>query len=71
VSEIASERHNRLAPAIIKQIVRETDFRETEAMVIVESVLLGMLRFFRPDDARAQVIFLETMCEALVERIGR
>lgn len=71
MNETASERHDRLAPEIFKQIVSETNRNEAEAMVIVESVLLGMLRFFRANDPRAQVLFLETMCEALVERIGR
>jgi hypothetical protein len=40
-------------------------------MVVIESIVLGALRFFRPGDRRAQILFLETMSEALVERIGR
>lgn len=65
-----ADRHNQLAPNLLIQLIEGTNYSETEALVVLESITLGVLKYFRPNDARAQVLFLETMSEALVERIA-
>jgi hypothetical protein len=62
-----SENHNRLAPAIVKQLVREGG-TEAEAMIVLESVILGAMLYFRPDPRQAAE-FLDSMTSAVLERM--
>lgn len=62
-----SETHNRLAPQIFRQIMRETA-SGTDALIVVESVLLGILRA-QAGSHRQAVAMLETLTERVVERL--
>ena len=63
-----SERHNRLAPELLTRIIRETE-GEAEAMVVLESVVMGVLLYYCPKPREAAV-FRETLTEAVVERMA-
>jgi hypothetical protein len=63
----APENHNRLAPAIVKQLVREGG-TEAETMIVLESVILGLMLYFRPDPRHAAE-FLDVMTSAVLERM--
>lgn len=60
--------HNRLAPELLTRLVRETD-SEAQAMVVLESVLLGAMLYFRPDPRHAAA-FMETITERVIERMA-
>lgn len=62
-----SEQHNRLAPEIVTRIIRETD-SETNAYVLLESVILGVMLYYRPDPRHAGE-FMDSMTAAVIERM--
>jgi hypothetical protein len=62
-----SETHNRLAPELVKRLVSETD-GESGAMVVLESVVLGVMLYYRPDPRHAAE-FLDSMTAAVIERM--
>jgi hypothetical protein len=61
------ETHNRLAPEIVTRLIRETD-GESSAMVVLESVILGVMLFYRPKPQHAAE-FLDSMTTAVIERM--
>jgi hypothetical protein len=63
-----TERHNRLAPELVKKLISETD-GESDAMVVLESVVLGVMLYFRPDPRHAGE-FMDSMTAAVIERMG-
>ncbi|MBJ7446819.1 MAG: hypothetical protein JHC81_04730 [Brevundimonas sp.] len=67
-SETQAQIHNRLAPAIVRQIVEETD-GEANAFALLESVVFGLMLYYRPNGGQANA-FLDVMVGAVLERIG-
>ena len=62
------KKHNEQVPIIVKQIVR-TSATEAEAFAILESVVLGIAMFYRPD-VREAGEFLDTLTAAVIERMN-
>jgi hypothetical protein len=63
----ASETHNRLAPELVKRIITGTD-GESSAMVVLESIVLGVMLYYRPKPSHAAE-FLDTMTAAVIGRM--
>lgn len=63
-----SEIHNILVPQLLERIVRETD-GESNAMVALESLILGVMLYFRPNPRHAAE-FLDSMTAAVIERMA-
>ncbi len=66
----AYERHNQLARETFIKIIRDTQDNEPEALVVLESVLLGMMLHSRPDPRHAGE-FMDTMTARVIERMKR
>jgi hypothetical protein len=66
---VSAESHNRIAPEIIKKLVRESD-GETDCMVALESVVLGVMLFYRPNPRHAGE-FLDMMTTQVIERMRK
>lgn len=62
-----SEQHNKLAPELVSRIVKETAC-ESDAMVVLESVILGLMLFYRPNPAHAGE-YLDVMTVQVLERM--
>lgn len=69
MTEDATERHNRLAPQLVIEMIKGANCNEGETLVVLESVVLGVLRFYRPDLREASV-FLDTLTERVIERMA-
>ncbi len=65
--ETQSEIHNRLAPEIVKLIARQAD-SEANAMVLLESITLGLMLLYRPDPRGAAEV-LDSLTMAVLERM--
>lgn len=65
---MSTESHNRIAPEIVKQLIRESD-GESDCMVALESVMLGIMLYYRPK-LREAGEFLDSMTAAVIERLG-
>ena len=63
----ASETHNRLVPELVERLIRETG-SETDAMVALESIVLGVMLFYRPKPRHAGE-FLDIMTTAVIDRM--
>ncbi|HEY9581127.1 MAG TPA: hypothetical protein VIR65_14835 [Rhizorhapis sp.] len=72
----ATDRHNVLAPEAVKMIVTGTNYEVTEAMTVLESIVLGVIGFhvlrFKPggDRLRAGSEYLDMLTSRVVERLG-
>lgn len=64
---MSTESHNRIVPEIVKKLVRESD-GESDCMVALESVVLGIMMFYRPRPREAGE-FLDSMTAAIIERL--
>jgi hypothetical protein len=64
---MSAESHNRIVPEIIKKLVRESD-GESDCMVALESIVLGVMLFYRPNPRHAGE-FLDSMTAAIIERM--
>lgn len=64
---MSTESHNRIVPEIIKKLVRESD-GEADCMVALESIVLGVMLFYRPDPRHAGE-FMDSMTAAIIERM--
>lgn len=62
-----SENHNRLAPELTARLIKETG-GESEAMVVLESVILGVMMFYAPTLREASE-FLDSMTIDVIERM--
>ena len=62
------EWHNRIAPEIIARLVREAD-GESDCMVALESIVLGVMAFYRPRPRDAGE-FLDMMTGQVIQRLG-
>lgn len=67
MSETPSDRHNRIAPQLVRDLLRGTD-SESEACVVLESLILGVMRFYRPKPAQAAE-FLDAITERVIGRM--
>jgi hypothetical protein len=63
-----SENHNRLAPELLKRLITEGG-PESQVMVALESVILGVMLYYRPQIKEA-VEFLDTLTARVVERMA-
>lgn len=63
------EIHNKIAPEIVKRIIKEIGSEEY-AFVVLESVILGVMLFYEPDPRKAGE-FLDIMTMAVIERMGK
>jgi hypothetical protein len=61
--------HNKLAPELVKRLISETE-SESDAMVVLESVVLGVMLYYRPEPRHAGE-FMDTMFASVIERMGR
>lgn len=66
---MSASNHNILAPEIVKRIIKETE-GEPAAMVVLESVVLGVMLFYRPQPRQAGE-FLDSMTMAVIDRMER
>jgi hypothetical protein len=64
---VSAEIHNRLAPELLRRLVLEGG-SEAECMAILESLTVGVLRFFR-DDPHEAAEYLDAMTIAVIERL--
>jgi hypothetical protein len=62
-----SDQHNRLVPELITRLIKETD-SETNAMVALESLVLGVMLYYRPNPRHAGE-FMDSMTAAVIERM--
>jgi hypothetical protein len=73
VSEIVAvnkfDRHDRLVPILLRQLI-ETTTNEAEAMVVLESLTLGVMLYYRPDPRQAGE-FMDSMTAAIIERMKK
>lgn len=63
----AHETHNRLAPDLLKRLISETT-GESDAMVVLESIILGVMLYYRPKPLHAAE-FLDSMTAAVIARM--
>ncbi len=59
--------HNRLAPDLLIRLIKETE-DEAAAMVVLESVILGVMLYYRPNP-RSAAEYLDSMTAAVIERM--
>ena len=64
---MSAESHNRIAPQIVRQLITESD-GESDCMVALESVVLGVMLYYRPNPRHAGE-FLDSMTTAIIERM--
>ena len=69
MGETPSERHNRVAPEMVKRIITEAE-NESACMVMLESIVLGVMLYYRPNPRHAGE-FLDSMTAAIIERMAR
>lgn len=62
------ETHNRIVPELFRRLIKETA-DEDECMVALESVVLGVMKFYRPNPKQAAE-YLDIMTMAVIERMG-
>lgn len=62
-----SERHNKLAPELLTRLISEAG-GESAAMVVLESVVLGVMLYYRPRPNHAAE-FLDMMTTQVIERM--
>lgn len=65
---MSAENHNRLAAELLERLIMEGR-TEPECMAVLESLTVGVLRFFRPDPLEAAE-YLDTMTIAVIERLN-
>lgn len=65
-----SERHNAILRPILEMIVRDGDriVDEAKAMVVLESVICGLMKLYRPNPLHAAE-FLDVMTMQVLERM--
>lgn len=61
------ENHNRLAPSLLLRLITETS-GEADAMIVLESLTLGVMLYFRPNPRHAGE-FMDSMTAAVIERM--
>jgi hypothetical protein len=64
---VSTESHNRLAPQIVREIITGSD-GESDAMVLLESVVLGIMLYYRPNPRHAGE-FMDSMTTRVIERM--
>lgn len=64
---MSQESHNRIVPEVLKALIRESD-GEADAMVMLESLILGFMLYFRPDPRHAAE-YLDMMTPQVLERM--
>lgn len=64
---MSTESHNRIVPEIVKKLIRESD-GEGDCMVALESIVLGVMLFYRPNPRHAGE-FMDSMTAAVIERM--
>jgi hypothetical protein len=62
------ERHNRLAPELVRKLISETD-DESACLITLESVVLGVMLYYRRDVREASE-FLDVLTERVVGRMS-
>jgi hypothetical protein len=62
------ETHNRLARELVTRLISETD-GEVSAMIVLESVILGVMLYYRPKPRHAAE-FLDTITERVIGRMS-
>ena len=64
---MGSAEHNRIVPDLLRQIVSQSSC-ESEAMVMLESLTLGLMLYYRPNLLEA-IEFLDSMTARVIERM--
>lgn len=65
-----AQEHNQIAPEILKRIVMSCD-STSQAMVMTESVLMGVVMFAARNDSRKAAEYVEQMTQSILERLAR
>lgn len=65
---MSAENHNRLAPELLERLILDGG-NEPQCMAVLESLTVGVFRFFRPDPHEAAE-FLDAMTIAVIERLN-
>ncbi|MDR7101486.1 hypothetical protein [Croceicoccus sp. BE223] len=60
--------HNKIAPDVVNRLIREGQ-SESDTMVALESIVLGVMAFYRPAPRHAGE-FLDTMTARVIDRLG-
>ena len=64
----SADKHNELAPELFMRLIKGAPV-EADAMVILESVIFGVMIFFRPKPNEAAE-FLDSMTARVIERMA-
>lgn len=62
-----AESHNRIVPEIVTRLIKETD-GESDCLVALESIVLGVMLFYRPNPRHAGEI-MDNLTAAVIERM--
>lgn len=65
---MSSEQHNILVPGIMRDLVRNAP-TESEMMVALESVILGVMMLHRPEPRQASE-FLDALTMRVIDRLS-
>lgn len=65
---MSHEWHNKIAPEVFTRLIRESDSEE-DCMVALESIVLGVMAFYRPKPRDAGE-FLDVLTQHVIDRLG-
>lgn len=68
-SRLGAERSNALSQKLARDLIEGCEGNEIDAMVILENLMTGIMRAYRPDPRHAGE-FMDTMTMAVIERLG-
>lgn len=66
---MSAETHNKAAPELVKSLIAASK-SEGDAMVLLESVVLGVFLYYRPTQAYAVPVFLSAVAERVMRRMS-
>lgn len=64
---MSAANHNSMVPEMVAKLIRESD-GESDCMVALESIVLGVMLYYRPDPLQAGE-FMDSMTAAVIERM--
>lgn len=77
MADDATERHNQMAPEIIKHVIYGTNGDLEDALVVLESVVLGVISYhainsYRPGPLRYRAAseYLDLLTQRVIERFS-
>jgi hypothetical protein len=67
-SSLGAERSNALTKRLAQDLIEGVEGNEIDAMIILENLMTGIMRAFRPDPRHAGE-FMDAMTMAVIERL--